>query len=282
MCLVSIIIPYYNDGATINEAVHSALEQTHANLEIIIVDDGSDVSVNENLEKSIKAAGNVQCIFQVNQGLAAARNFGVTKSSGKYLVFLDADDKLAKTYVEDCLKVHEDNQQLQIVYSESEKFGRETGRWELPEFNMKSFLSGNCIPAFAMVKKATFIELGCFDPNVKYLEDWDLWIRAIAKYGVQIYRIPKILHFYRKRENNDSLTDLNIRSKQKIAEKNLLYIFYKNFDFFEKEGFRFNLLLEDNLYFRTAYNDLRKKYYSIWYKKMFYKLKGKKPWLDIQ
>src|SRR5690606_18687926 len=217
-----------------------------------------------------------------NQGLAAARNLGVSESNGVYLVFLDSDDRLANNYVEKCLSVYKESPQLQIVYSESEKFGRESGRWELPEFSMKSFLSGNCIPAFAMVRKLTFTEVGAFDVNVKYLEDWELWIRIIARYGTQVHRIPEILHFYRKRETNDSLTDLNIKSKQEVAEKNLLYIFYKNFDFFKAAGFKFNLLLEENLYYRTAYFDLRKKYYSVWYKKMFYSLKRKKPWLAIE
>src|SRR5690606_26238636 len=111
----------------------------YTNIEIIIVDDGSDISVNNCLDDSIKAAQNVKCIYQTNQGLAAARNLGVSESNGVYLVFLDSDDRLANNYVEKCLSVYKESPQLQIVYSESEKFGRESGRWELPEFSMKSF-----------------------------------------------------------------------------------------------------------------------------------------------
>src|ERR1700722_18049263 len=88
--LVSVIIPYYNQQLFIAETVLSAKRQSYPNIEIIVVDDGSRVSA----EPYLRAIGGIQLFRTENHGCPATRNFGFTKSTGEYLIFLDGDDIL--------------------------------------------------------------------------------------------------------------------------------------------------------------------------------------------
>jgi hypothetical protein len=90
--LVSLIIPAYNAAAFIERTLNSARAQTHANLEIIVVDDGSTDSTRELVLKAIDSDSRIRIVSTANQGVAAARNTGIAEAAGPYLAFLDADD----------------------------------------------------------------------------------------------------------------------------------------------------------------------------------------------
>src|SRR5918998_3304628 len=103
--VVSVIIPCYNQGRFLSEAIESVLAQTYPHVETIVVDDGS---TDDTSNIAARYSG-VRCIRQGNQGLAAARNTGLGESKGGYLVFLDADDRLLPNALEtglECLKAH--------------------------------------------------------------------------------------------------------------------------------------------------------------------------------
>src|SRR4029450_1113854 len=87
---VSVVIPCYRQAHFLTEAIASALRQSYSNLEIIVVDDGSP----DNTEEVVRRFPGVRYIRQRNQGLAAARNAGVRASTGDFVIFLDADDRL--------------------------------------------------------------------------------------------------------------------------------------------------------------------------------------------
>ena len=87
---VSVIIPCYKQAGFLSDAIESVLAQTHPYVEIIVVDDGSP----DNTSDVALSYPGVRCIRQENQGLSAARNTGIRESTGDFLVFLDADDRL--------------------------------------------------------------------------------------------------------------------------------------------------------------------------------------------
>ena len=95
--LVSIIIPCYNHGAYLSDAIDSVLGQTYPNLEIIVVDDGS---TDETKRVAARYGDKIVYVWQHNQGLCAARNRGIDESHGTYVGLLDADDMLEKDYCE--------------------------------------------------------------------------------------------------------------------------------------------------------------------------------------
>src|SRR5918995_6377717 len=103
--LVSVVIPCYNQAHFLGEAIVSVLAQSYPRFEIIVVDDGS---TDDTPEVAARYPG-VRYVYQNNQGVSAARNSGLARSEGEYVVFLDADDRLLPEALETglkCLKTH--------------------------------------------------------------------------------------------------------------------------------------------------------------------------------
>src|SRR5688572_29332233 len=100
--LVSIVIPCFNYGRYLTEAIESALKQTYSPLEVIIVDDGS-TDDTESVARGYEPE--VVYLSRPNGGISNARNFGAAVAKGEYLVYLDADDKLDAEFVAKCVEV---------------------------------------------------------------------------------------------------------------------------------------------------------------------------------
>jgi glycosyltransferase involved in cell wall biosynthesis len=193
---VSVIIPCYNQGHFLDEAVASVLGQSYQDFEIIIVNDGSteteSISIlkNYNKPKTIVAHTN-------NQGLAMARNHAIQLSNGKYILPLDADDKIGRTYLEKAVECLEANDNLGIVYCEAEFFGNKTGKWELPEYQFPDILLGNRIFCSGFFRKLDWQKTGGYNSKMIYgWEDYDFWL-SILELEREVYRIPEVLFFYR-------------------------------------------------------------------------------------
>ena len=125
--LVSVIIPMYNTGKYIEQCIGSILTQTHADIEILIVDDGSTDEGLEIVKRYQEKDARVSYFCQKNQGPGTARNLAIAHSEGKYLLFVDADDYLEANYIEELVKTAEENNaQLTIggytlVYDQNKK-----------------------------------------------------------------------------------------------------------------------------------------------------------------
>lgn len=127
--LVSIIIPTYNYGAHIAEAIESCLRQTHPNLEIIVVDDGSTDNTAEAVAAlSATNPGRIRYLRQDNAGAAAARNRGMAEARGEFITFLDSDDLLTPDAIEVRLRALRENPDIGVVLTE--KYNRYGDRRE--------------------------------------------------------------------------------------------------------------------------------------------------------
>lgn len=200
--MVSIIIPSYNDGEYVPEALESAFAQTYQDIEIIIVDDGSDDV--ESIETLKRCAEHplIRFIRTNHMGLAAARNTGIRVAKGKYIMLLDADNKYAPSYVEEAVRIAEENPDVGIVYGEAEFFGEKTGHWDLPDFSIQAMLVHNLIDAAALFRKEDWERVGGFSESLKYgLEDYDFWL-SIISLGRKVYKIHEILFYYRVRSGS--------------------------------------------------------------------------------
>jgi glycosyltransferase involved in cell wall biosynthesis len=268
--LVSIIIPCYNNKNVILEAINSALDQSYPNIEIIVVDDGSTDNSYDVIHNCIGNNGKVQFVRQENRGPAAARNTGFSFSSGEYLVFLDGDDMLHKDYVETCLQVYDSNPALNIVYCDAELFENKTGLWKLHPFSESTILLYNSIPVFAMIRSGVFNQIGKYDTRLKCSEDWELWIRLLQEFS-GVYKIPKVLYYYRKRNEKTSITDCD--KIYNFRDDSLLYIYTKHQQLYRDSQFDMTNLLSFAVY--------KEKYYNEWYRKLFYRLFKRKKYAEI-
>ncbi len=201
MPTVSVVIPCYNHGKYVDEAVTSVLKQTYQDVEMVIVDDGSDDP--ETADKlSAYSRPNTTVIRVPNGGLARARNVGIKAASGAYILPLDADDRIGSTYVEKAVAILNTRPDVSIVYCEAEFFGMKTGKWELPLYSLERMLACNVVFATAFFRKSQWQAVGGYNPNMsRSFEDWDFWL-SLIELGGGVYRIPETLFFYRMKEDS--------------------------------------------------------------------------------
>lgn len=210
---VSVIIPCFNLGRFIGEAIDSVTSQTFQDFEIIIINDGSTDSETNEILKSINSP-KIKLVTTDNQGLVAARNTGISEALGEYILPLDADDKIASTYLEKAVAVLDQNKEIGIVYCEAEFFGAEEFKWDLPEFELSRMLIDNLIFCSALFRREDWKTVNGYKSYMTYgWEDYDFWL-SIIELERKVYRIPEQLFFYRKREG--SMANL-------MLEKHLLY-----------------------------------------------------------
>ncbi len=262
--VVSVIIPYYHCENYILETLDCVKNQTYQQIEIVLVNDGSDQDFLNQIKES-NNYNNLKIVHQKNRGQSAARNNGVRNSLGEYLFFLDCDDKISPDYIEKAIKILKSDSEIKLVYSKGEYFEAKTGEWPLPKFETKSFLIENCIPIICLIYKEDFKKAGGFDTNLSFFEDWDLWI-SILKTGGKVHRINEFLFSYRIQNAQKSLSD-RFENDIEMLGDNYFKIYSKHYEFYKENGIGFHQLF-------TALRENQKykgKYYNTWYRKLIYK-----------
>ncbi len=222
---VSIIIPCYNQGLFLSEALMSIEALNQSLLEVIIINDGSvDAYTNQYISDldTIK----YKIIVQANKGLSAARNTGIMQSSGDYIVLLDADNKIRKPYFEKGLEILETNPGTAVVYGNANFFGDETGEGRPGVFNLQRLMLENYIDACAIVRKKFLVDAGMYDEQMKLgWEDWDLWLNFGFR-GYQFTYIDKICFDYRVSKN--SMSRLLNAVNRNYSKPNKVYQYLQN------------------------------------------------------
>lgn len=195
--LVSIIIPCYNKAQFLGETLDSVAEQAYSNIEVIVVDDDSPDNTREVVEEYKKRMTNLVYIHQANQGPSAARNNGIRTSKGEYVMALDADDKLAPTYVERCVRYLDNHPECKLVYSKADMFGTQNGLWDLSEYSFQDLLWQNMIFCSAMYRREDFDSTSGYNEQLSQgLEDWDFWL-SFLKPEDNVHRIDEVLFHWR-------------------------------------------------------------------------------------
>ncbi len=202
---VSVIIPCYNDGVYINETIESLNMQTFKNFEIIIIDDASTDNKTVDILSGLKQE-NLQVIFlDKNAGPSVARNRGINIAKGKYILPVDADDKIASTYIEKAKTFLDDDNDMGIVYCEAEFFGEKSGKWDLPPYQFPKILVANMIFATAMYRKCDWEKVGGYNENMLLgNEDYDFWL-SILELDRKVYKIPETLFSYRIKKTSRTI-----------------------------------------------------------------------------
>ena len=195
---ISIVIPCFNDGRYLPEAVASAKAQTYPNTEIIIVDDHSTDPATCDLLQKISTQGvRVLSTPENKKGLPAARNTGIAAATGKYILPLDADDIIAPTYMEKGVAVLENRPEVGICYCKARLFGLKRGSWNLPQYSWKELLKGNMIFATALFRKTDWELAGEYDESLTHgFEDYAFWLHLITL-GRGVVRLEEELFSYR-------------------------------------------------------------------------------------
>ncbi len=200
---VSVIIPCFNYGKFLAEAVESVINQTFKDFEIIIVNDGSNDNSKEVAEDLVNKYRNdlqIRLINQLNSGQPAiTRNNGIKEAKGDYILCLDADDKIAPTMLEKSMSVLEAFPDLGVAYTHRQDFDGSGQLVKASEYNFELLKRQNILSVCSLFRKKVWEEVGGYRTNVKGLEDWDFWIALGAK-GYFGKLIPEPLFFYRRHD----------------------------------------------------------------------------------
>lgn len=207
MFKVSAIIPTYNHAAYLGEAIDSVLAQTHAPVEVIVIDDGSTDDTEEVLSRY---SNQIVAVRQPNAGVSAARNRGAARASGDLLAFLDADDIWLPAKIELQVNRFLSEGSLGLVHCGIEEIdagGKGLGAhqdgiegWAADEmlmFRRSTILGGG---SGVMIPRALFIEAGGFDEEMSTSADWDLYYRLATRRRIGF--VPEVLLKYRIHRSN--------------------------------------------------------------------------------
>lgn len=198
--MISVVIPVFNGEHTIGETLQSILEQTFRDIEIIIINDGSQDATLDVVAR-IKDT-RIKVFSYPNKGLAASRNRGLARATGEYISFIDADDLWTANKLEFQYRSLQENPQAAVAYSwtnyvdEQSQFLR-SGLQVVAEGNvhakllLNNFLENgsNALIATKILKK-----LGGFDESLPCVEDWDIYLRLAAHYDFVCVPVPQILY----------------------------------------------------------------------------------------
>jgi glycosyltransferase involved in cell wall biosynthesis len=217
--LVSVIIPVYNGEKYIGAALESVLAQDYPSFEIIVVDDGS----TDGSAEAVKSCGEARYLYQRNQGVAVARNTGITASRAEYVAFLDQDDLWAPEKLRIQMDYLEENPSVGYVLARQSIFiqpGMERPSWLREEHLLDS--QAGYLPGTLVARKALFGTIGCFDPKFETASDAE-WFFRTKDLGVSMTLLPDVLLHHRIHSNNQSFqVDNQHRELLRIARLSML------------------------------------------------------------
>lgn len=256
---VSVIMPCYNDGKYIMEAIDSIVKQTYQNWELIIVDDGSD---DEETKRIINEIQNpkIKVFHTEHLRPAGARNYGIQKAEGTYILPVDSDDRIHEEYMEKAVKMIESNPRIGVVYCKAELFGEKSGSWNLPDYSFKHMLLDNIVFVTALFYKSDWEKVGGFNTSMAQgMEDYDFWL-SILGLEREICQIPEVLFYYRMKPVSRTT---NFQDNCVQVQNTYQQIYYNHKEFYQKHYDEYALVLRDALIEQIF---IRRKYEERWEK----------------
>jgi glycosyltransferase involved in cell wall biosynthesis len=210
----SVVIPLFNQGAFLHDAIDSLFRQTYPNWQAIIVNDGSTDDSAEIAENYSRRDTRIQVVHRVNGGLSAARNTGLKHASGDYVALLDSDDCYLPTFFEAVNRTFDNNRDASVIWckpQETDEKLKPIRPYQRSKPGLSTKLSAellSSVPAYRLVwdnplipcgqvwKKERILPLG-FDESLRSNEDWDI-ISRLERSGGEFTFLPGVHSLYRR------------------------------------------------------------------------------------
>lgn len=219
---LTVVIPCYNYGELLVDAVASVERTAPERCELVVVNDGSTQPRTLEVLAVLRQAG-YPIVDQPNGGLAAARNRGIQEARGRYVLPLDADNRLAAGFLASAIQVLDAEPEVGIVYGDRLDFGLRMGRVEVPELDLAALLWSNLFDACAVYRREIWEACGGYDDGARVWEDWELWISA-AERGWRFHRLPDVTFEYRVRPNSM----LMVAEREEVLWRTREYVYRKH------------------------------------------------------
>ena len=263
--IISIVTPSYNTTDYIFQTANCILNQTYPYFEWIVVDDGTTNKESlDRLKKLEKMDSRIKVLHKKNEGPAIARDYGVEKSdkNTEYVLFIDDDDLLEKTFIEQAYYTMSINKDATWCYCDVVNFDGFNSLWS-QVYSSKRMLKENLLVNSAMIRKDAFLDVGGFKLEGKGLyEDWILWIKLIKK-GYYPIHMSYYGFWYRKKKDSGEFNKANANKKKNLEMvKKYTQKVRKETPVIEfpRHNYDWDKILEDNLDFvRPVYKSNGKK-----------------------
>ena len=236
--LITVVIPCFNHGAYLWEAIRSVENSGFDAYEIIIVDDGSTDPETRKVALEIQEAG-YHIILQNNQGVAASRNNAIRLAKGEFIIPLDADNRLLKPYFFKGLQILQENPEVGVVYGDALIIGEKSGDWKNHPLLLEEMLFENQIDTCTIIRKSMWEQVGGYDSGapVPTRQDYIFWLDCL-KYDWKFAHLPEYCFEYRFLDGSEVRKYARISSKRlKITE----YIYAKQKILIQREVERGNI-----------------------------------------
>ena len=199
---VTVVIPSYNHGKYLQEAIDSVENSGFEDYEIIIVDDGSKDETSRKIAEQFKNKG-CNVVLQENKGVAASRNNAIKIAKGEFIIPLDADNRLLKPYFFEGLKILLENPEIGVVYGDAQVIGEKSGTWVNHPMQLEQIIFENYIDNCTILRKSAWESIGGYDENAPFhtREDWYFWLGLIGK-GWKFFHLNEFCFEYRFLENS--------------------------------------------------------------------------------
>lgn len=254
--LISVIVTTYNRSTYLKQTLQSVENQIYKNIEIIVVDDGSDINYAEAICNEF-----IYCnyFYKKNGGLSSARNYGISKAKGEYIAFLDDDDYWREDKLQKQADILKRNPSICLVHSSAlvvDEKGNSTNITIGASYNKVHKRSGNVFwnalgvwvvkSPTPLIRKNVFKSDLMFDESIKVGEDVDFYQRLFFRH--KVFYINEPLAFYREYDSAKRLS---------LQKKKYLGIEKKNYKNFLKMGIR-NPLILYRIALRLAFSSYKK------------------------
>jgi glycosyltransferase involved in cell wall biosynthesis len=212
------VVACFNYGEYLREAVDSLLRQEGGAPHVVVVDDGStDPATHAALDALPQE---VEVVRQANAGLAAARNAGLAHVRTPFVLFLDADDRLAPGALDVMRRALAGNPSASFAYGHHRFFGAWNAVVRFPPYDPLRLLDRHMIGSTTLARREVFDDTGGFDSQFGTFEDWELWLHALAR-GHRGVRVDAVTLEYRR--HGESMVDdarrAYRRSRRRLREK---------------------------------------------------------------
>ena len=230
--LISIIIPVYNGSNFVKEAIDSALEQTYPNVEVLVINDGS-CDDGKTEEIALSYGDKIRYFHKENGGVSSALNLGIREMKGEYFSWLSHDDKYAETKIEKQVEGLEDERTIIVCterqinkdgeyltppndYEALQKKGVIAWGEELIKIFKERLFSGCAL----LIPKIAFDEVGFFDEDLRYNQDFDMWVRfCLAGFSWKYINDVGVLSRVHENQVTQTRRDLFFRDSYKLGAR---------------------------------------------------------------
>ncbi len=193
---LSVVIPCRDHGELLVEAVAS-VEASAPDGELIVVNDGSRQPRTLEVLDRLRQAG-YDILDEAGVGLAQARNAGIARAKGPYILTLDADDRLRPRFADAAVALLDEEPSLGVVYGDRHTFGLRSADIEVPDFDLDRMLCGNYVASCAVFRKEAWSSCGGYARELPAWEDWEFWL-ALAELGWGFRHLPMLSFDHRLR-----------------------------------------------------------------------------------